>query len=133
MVDIVAGAARAPAASRQVLVEPIRLRQVDFSPRVLWLLHTIASDATDEFIDKRLTDSFATLFEPGLGDMHPLLHPLLRAVGTAKTVKIDTLRNSRAVPPAGGWASDIKLGLINAQRAREVLQTPEDWPSDIGV
>jgi hypothetical protein len=116
-----------PAASRQVLVEPIRLRQVEFSPRVLWLLRTIASDATKEFIDKRLTDSLAALLEPGLGDMRPLL----RSVGTAKTVKVDTLRNTRAALPAGGWASDIKLGSISAQRAREVLQSPDNWPSDI--
>lgn len=110
-----------------VLREPLRLNQVQFTPRVLWLLRVVATEGTMEQIDKRLVDGFETLLHPGMGDMRDLL----RIVGVSKKIRVDLLCGSRPVLPSGGWASDVKLGVIRTKLADDILQTPDKWPSDM--
>ncbi|MGQ0776415.1 MAG: hypothetical protein ACT4NY_18645 [Pseudonocardiales bacterium] len=118
---------RSTVVRKLVLQEPLRLKQVQFTPRVLWLLRVVATEATVEQIDKRLVDGFETLLQPGMGDMRDLL----RIVGVTKTVRMDSLRGSRPVLPSGGWASDVKLGVIRPKLAYDILRTPDEWPADI--
>ena len=33
--------------------------------------------------------------------------------------------------PLGGWASDIKLGALSLELAREILRDPDQWPGDL--
>ena len=100
---------------------------MDYSARTLWLLRTVATNAGIEQIDKKLASRFEALLQPGMGDMRELL----RIAGASKTVKIDTFRGARAILPSGGWASDVKLGVIGSAKADEILRSPHEWPSDI--
>jgi hypothetical protein len=118
---------RSTVARELVLREPLRLRQVQFTPRMLWLLRIVATDATIEQIDKRLVDGPETLLQPGMGDMRDLL----RIVGVNKTIPADSLRGRRSVLPPGGWASDVKLGAIRPKLADNILRTPDEWPADM--
>lgn len=110
-----------------VFAEPLRLRQVEVSPRLLWLIHAVGTEATIEWADRRLETSFGPLLQPGLGDMRPLLH----AVGSRTTIKAKQLKHSRSLLPLGGWASDIKLGALSLELAREILRDPDQWPGNL--
>lgn len=116
-----------PMSRELVFAEPLRLQQVDASPRLLWLIRAVGTEATTEWADKRLAANFESLLQPGLGDMRPLL----RTVGAQATVKVKQLQHSRSVLPVGGWASDIKLGALSLELAREILRNPEQWPGDV--
>lgn len=110
-----------------VFAEPLRLRQVEVTPRVLWLIRAVGTDATVEWADRRLETNFESLLQPGVGDMRSLL----RAVGCRTTVKAKQLKHSRSLLPLGGWASDIKLGALSLGLAREILRDPDQWPGDL--
>jgi hypothetical protein len=110
-----------------VIQDSLRRNQVNYSPRTLWLLRFVATESGTEQVDKKLLARFEELLQPGMGDMRPLL----RTVGASKTIKIDALRGTRSVLPAGGWASDVKLGAIRPTKADEILKEPAEWPSDI--
>lgn len=110
-----------------VFVEPLRLRQVEVSPRLLWLIRAVGTEATNEWVDRRLGTVFGQLLQPGSGDMRPLLH----AVGSSATIKAKQLKHSRSLLPLGGWASDIKLGALSLELAREILRDPDQWPGDL--
>jgi hypothetical protein len=118
---------RSPVAYRLSLREPLRLQQVQLTPRVLWLLRIVATDATIEQIDKQLVEGFETLLQPGMGDMRHLL----RMVGATKTIRVESLRGGRPALPSGGWASDVKLGVIRRKLAADILQAPDQWPADM--
>lgn len=110
-----------------VFAEPLRLRQVEVSPRLLWLIRAVGTAATIEWADRRLDAGFESLLQPGMGDMRPLL----RAVGSRTTVKAKQLKHGRSLLPLGGWASDIKLGALSFELAREILRDPDQWPGDL--
>lgn len=118
---------KSSAARELVFAEPLRLQQVQASPRLLWLIRAVGTEATIEWTDRRLQTRFEPLLQPGLGDMRPLL----RTVGTRTTVNAKQLRNSRTLLPRGGWASDIKLGALSFELAREILSAPDQWPGDL--
>lgn len=118
---------RSAAVRKLALQDPLRLMQVQFTHRALWLLRVVATDGTVEQIDKRIVDGFEALLQPGMGDMRELL----RIVGASKTIKVDSLRGSRPVLPLGGWASDVKLGLIRSRLATDILRAPDEWPGDL--
>jgi hypothetical protein len=118
---------KSPVARELVFAEPLRLRQVEVSPRTLWLIRAVGTEATIEWTDRRLETGFASLLQPGLGDMRPLL----RAVGSRIAVKAKQLKHSRSLLPLGGWASDIKLGALSLELAREILRDPDLWPGDL--
>jgi hypothetical protein len=118
---------RVSVARELVFHEPLRLRRVDVTPRVLWLIRAVGTDATAEWADRRLGADFESLLQPGMGDMRELL----RAVGSRTTVKPQRLKHSRSALPVGGWASDIKLGALSLELAREVLRHPDGWPGDL--
>ena len=110
-----------------VLHEPLRLRQVEFSARTLWLARAGATEASVEQIDRRLAGAFEGLLSSGIGD----LRELTRLVGTSRSIKFDTFRGLRASLPVGGWASNIKIGMVRAKLADQVLQRPSEWPGDL--
>jgi hypothetical protein len=60
-----------------------------------------------------------------MGDMRSLL----RAIGSRTKVKAKQLKHSRSF--LGGWASDIKLGALSLELAREILRNPHAWPGDL--
>ncbi|MDP7707519.1 hypothetical protein [Mycobacterium sp. TY815] len=118
---------KSSAARELVFAEPLRLRQVEVGPRLLWLIRVVGTEATVEWADRRLETSFESLLQPGMGDMRQLL----RAVGSRTTVKAGQLKHSRSLLPLGGWASDIKLGAPSFELAREILRDPDQWPGDL--
>lgn len=118
---------KSSAARELVFAEPLRLRQVELSPRLLWLIRAVGTEATIEWTDRRLETGFESLLQPGLGDMRPLLS----AVGSRTTIKAKQLKHSRSLLPLGGWASDIKLGALSVDLAREILRDPDQWPGDL--
>lgn len=115
------------ASHEMVLYDPIRLNQVTFSPRTLWLLRTVATDASVEQIDQRLANAYPELLASGLGD----LRELTRAIGDSKTIPFNTFRGYRSALPSGGWASNIKVGAMRGKVAGEVLADPAAWPGDL--
>ena len=46
-------------------------------------------------------------------------------------MKAKQLKHSRSLLPLGGWASDIKLGALSSELAREILRAPDQWPGDL--
>ena len=118
---------KSPVARELVFAEPLRLRQVEVSPRLLWLIRAVGTEATIEWTDRRLETGFEALLQSGLGDMRPLL----RMVGSRTTVKAKQLKHSRSLLPLGGWASDIQLGALSLELAREILRNPDQWPGDL--
>lgn len=110
-----------------IFAEPLRLRQVEVSPRLLWLIRAVGTESTIDWVDRRLEAGFEPLMQPGMGDMRPLL----RTVGSRTTVKVRQLSGSRTLLPLGGWSSDIKLGALSLESAREVLRSPDQWPGDL--
>jgi hypothetical protein len=99
------------------LYDPLRLNQVELSPRVLWLARVGVTEASVKQVDKGLMDRFATLLQPGMGDMRELV----RIVGRSKAIKFDLLR----------WASNVKLGTMRASLPNEILRNPGEWPGDV--
>ena len=57
----------------------------------------------------------------GIGDRCSVL----RTIGAAKTVQIDTLRGTRAVLPVGAGAGDVKLGAMSKSTATDILNYPD--------
>jgi hypothetical protein len=109
------------------LREPLRLGHVNYSARTLWLLRPIVTDGSVEQIDKKLAAVFEDLLLPGMGDRRQLV----RIVGADKTIKIESLKGTRDLLPAGAWAGDIKLGLMRTPLARKILEHPDQWPTEI--
>lgn len=107
--------------------EALRRNEVDYSPRILWLLRIVTTGAGVEQIDKRLSLEFAALLQSGMGDMRELV----RIAGSNRTIKVDTFHGTRSILPSGGWASDIKLGVMRPTQAEVILSRPHEWPSDI--
>lgn len=118
---------RLPGARELTLQDPLRLNQVHFSPRVLWIVRVAATEGSVVQIDKRLAREFVPLLQPGMGD----LRELVVIAGSGRTIRFDLLRNSRPILPVGGWASNIKLGSMRATMPDEVLRTPAEWPGDL--
>ncbi|SNY25417.1 hypothetical protein [Paractinoplanes atraurantiacus] len=118
---------RRSAGTALVLQDQLRRNLVSYSPRVLWLLRAVVTESSLEQVNRKLSADYRELLETGIGDMRSLL----RIAGTEKTVKIETLRGVRDVVPAGGWASDVKLGVVQAAKASEILGNPADWPADV--
>lgn len=109
------------------LHDALRLNQVTFSPRTLWLAREGATEASVTWIDKRISGGFDELLTAGIGD----LRELARLVGNDKVIKFDTFRGHRESLPVGGWASNINIGSLRAKRAEEVLRNPHEWPGDL--
>lgn len=109
------------------LTDDLRLRQVDFTPRLMWLLRSVSSERTREQVDGRLATDPAAVLQHAVGDYREFV----RIVGSLRTLKVPTLRGTRAVLPTGGWASDVKLGSMRANLATEVIADPARWPADI--
>ena len=52
-----------------VLQDALRLLRIKLSPKALWLLRGIATEASVTWIDRRLADSPDELLAPGIGDL----------------------------------------------------------------
>lgn len=121
-------ASRLSAGRVLVIREPLRLKQITLSPRVLWLARAVASEGSVEQIDKKLPTDINSLLVPGMGDMRELV----RIVGSrTRKIPLEQFRGSRASLPSGGWASNIKLGAMSKTVANEMLTNPGDWPGDL--
>ncbi|GGB22118.1 hypothetical protein GCM10011492_09980 [Flexivirga endophytica] len=110
-----------------VLNEALRLKQVTFSARSLWLLRVMANEGGVEQIDRRLSGTFGELVGSGFGD----LRELARVLGRDKKIPFATFKGHRSGFPPGGWASDVKIGAMTGKLPEEVLSAPADWPSDL--
>lgn len=108
------------------VAEPLRLRQLTLSDRVLWLIRVLASEGSVEQIDKKLSTKVAPLLRPGSGDMRELVR-----VVSAKKIDLSEFRGARATLPVGGWASGVKLGAISKNAAEQIVGAPDQWPGDI--
>jgi hypothetical protein len=108
------------------LADPLRLKQVTPSDRVLWLIRVLASEGSVEQIDKKLSAKIAPLLRPGSGDMRDLVR-----IVTPKKIDLNEFRGARLALPAGGWASSVKLGAISKASAEEILSEPDQWPGDV--
>ena len=107
--------------------EALRLGQVKYSARALWLLRLVGTEGSVGHIDKKLATGFEPLLVPGMGDRRDVM----RIVGADKTVKIDMLKGTRDVLPTGAWAGDIKLGAMKVVTAKGILERPDEWPIEI--
>lgn len=122
------GAFAKTAQGRQLaLHEPLRRGHASFAGRSLWLLRLVATDGSNEQIEKKLAAAYDELLRPGMGDRRPAL----RLLGQKKTTKIDGLRGSRENLPPGAWAAEVKLGAMKSATVTDVLQHPEEWPLEI--
>lgn len=109
------------------LREPLRLGRITYSARTLWLLRPLVTENSAEQVAKKFTAGFEDLLLPAMGDRRSVL----RTIGAAKTVQIDTLRGTRDVLPVGAWAGDVKLGAMSRATATDILNHPDLWRVDI--
>ena len=109
------------------LREPLRLGRITYSARTLWLLRPLVTENSAAQIGKKLATGYEDQLAPGMGDRRPLL----RTIGAAKTVQIDTLRGTRDVLPVGAWAGDVKPGAMSTATATDILNHPDLWPVEI--
>ena len=58
------------------------------------------------------------------------MRDLVRVV-SPKKIGLNEFRGARATLPVGGWASDVKLGVLSKNAAGEILGEPDQWPGDI--
>ena len=110
-----------------VLQEALRVQRIKLSPRTLWLLRGIATEASVKWIDKRLADSPDVLLAPGIGD----LRDLAKVSAKGPVIKFEKFKGLRAALPLGGWASDARVGALSSTLAERVLRQPEEWPGDL--
>ncbi|MGW1741258.1 hypothetical protein ACWCPQ_20915 [Nocardia sp. NPDC001965] len=110
-----------------VLHEALRMNQVVFSAKTLWLLFHGSTEASVEQISKRLIGSFEELLSADIGD----LRELTSVVGNRKMIRFEEFRGHRSSLPIGGWASNVKIGALRSNVADEALRRPYEWPSDL--
>ncbi|UNB52864.1 NACHT domain-containing NTPase [Mycolicibacterium sp. YH-1] len=110
-----------------VLQDALRMQRIKLSPKALWLLRGIATEASVAWIDKRLAESPDKLLSPGIGD----LRELARISAGGKVIKFEKFQGLRASLPSGGWASDTRVGALSSTLAEKVLRQPHDWPGDL--
>ena len=115
--------------SRQVLLdETLRLGRGNFSPRTLWLARQVASESSLERIDAQLDSGCSDL----LSEASTELPHLIRALADRPKFPVASLRRPRAshvrAPGTPVAAGKVPVGL---SRAREILDQPEIWPSDL--
>lgn len=110
-----------------VLQDALRLQRIKLSPKALWLLRGIATEASITWIDRRLADSPDELLTAGIGD----LRDLARISAGGKVIEFDKFKGLRASHPLGGWASDTRVGALSSTLAEKVLRQPHDWPGDL--
>lgn len=110
-----------------VLQDALRLQRISLSPKALWMLRAIATEASVTWIDKRISDSLDKLMEAGVGD----LRDVARISARGRVIKFDRFKGLRTVLPLGGWASDTKVGALSPALAEKVLRQPHDWPGDL--
>ena len=103
------------------------MQRISLSPKALWLLRAIATEASVAWIDKRLSDSPDELLAAGVGD----LRGMARISAGGRVIKFDRFKGLRAMLPLGGWASDTKVGALSPTLAEKVLRQPHDWPGDL--
>ena len=87
----------------------------------------VATDGGAEQISKKLMDAHTDVLNGKYGD----LRPLLRVLGSRKTLPLDSLEGTRTSLPAGDWVGQVKLGVLKAATAEKVLERPEEWPLDV--
>jgi hypothetical protein len=114
------------AGRRLLIADPLRLKQVTLSDRVLWLIRVLASEGTVEQIDKKISPKIAPLLCPGSGDMRDLVRVI-----SPRRINLTEFRGVRTALAPGGWASSLKLGVVGKSATEEILGTPDQWPGDI--
>jgi hypothetical protein len=117
---------RSPGLSRELLLrDPLRLNQVRYSARSLWLLRVTASQSNLEQIDKKVAVNFTELLIPGMGDRRQVM----RTLGTA--IRSDRLRGAREALPGVDWRVDNRTRSLTAAVTDQVLVEPDQWPVEI--
>lgn len=119
--------AQASPGSPRIIQDALRKGLASYSGATLWLLRHVSSESGIEEIDKKLVVAFGDLLKPGMGDRRSLL----RAVGGSKTVRVESLRGTRALLPAGAWIAAVKVGAMKVAVAAEILGNPEAWPVEM--
>ena len=109
-----------------LLRDPLRLNQVRYNARSLWLLRATASHSSLEQIDRKLAAGFVDLLVPGMGDRRQMM----RAIGSA--VRSDRLKGAREALPGVGWRVDDRTRFLTAAAADRVLADPDQAGRDRG-
>ncbi|WP_157900620.1 NACHT domain-containing protein [Mycobacterium rhizamassiliense] len=110
-----------------VLQDALRLNRIILSPKALWMVRAVSTEGSIVWIDKRLAAMHDEVLSAEIGD----LRGLVLASRGGRVFKFETFKGIRAGLPAGGWASEIKLGALSATLAERVLKRPHEWPGDL--
>lgn len=109
------------------LHEALRLREVNLSGRVLWLVWIVATDSTRDRVPVHLESKLRDVFLAGAADGRAAL----AAARTTRKLKFDVFNNARDALLLGGWADQAQLKSMTNKTAESILETPGDWPSDL--
>jgi hypothetical protein len=110
-----------------VLQDALRLKRITLSVKALWMVRTVSTEGSIAWIDKRLAAMHDEVLKAEIGDVRDLV----RAARGARVFRFETFNGLRTALPTGGWASEIKVGVLSAALAEKVLQRPEEWPGDL--
>ncbi|MFJ2553402.1 HNH endonuclease [Microbacterium sp. NPDC087591] len=109
------------------LQDALRLQQVNFSGRTLWLIWTIGTESTRERVAIRLEPTLRDLLVAGTSDARTAV---IAACKTRKQ-KLEIFKGSRYALPPGGWANQARLASITPSVAKSILEDPGEWPADL--
>lgn len=118
---------RAQRVRELALQEPLRLRQVELSGRLSWLVWIVGTESTRDRIRPKLETNLRDLFEAGIHDGREAV----LAAHSKRKLKLDLFEGARRALTAGGWSSESRLATMSLPRAKSILEAPENWPADL--
>lgn len=106
--------------------DALRLGKLKLSPRAMWLLGIVGSDATVEQVENRCARNIGELLRSG----ERRVDRVVALSSSNRKVPVDSLRGTR------GWlhSGDIfklNLGMLSKKLAGEVMLDPGSWPKDV--
>lgn len=109
------------------LREALRLRTVDLSGRLLWLVWLISNESTRERIPAQLGAKLQDVFLAGTVDGMAAI----AAAQPKRKLRPETFHDTRHALRAGGWSDLTLFTSMTLGGAKSVLEDPSDWPADL--
>nr|AXV46306.1 HNH endonuclease, ATP-binding protein [Arthrobacter sp.] len=107
--------------------EALRLRKVDLSGRLLWLVWIVANDSTRDRIPLHLEEDLQDVFLAGTANGRAAV----AAARTTRKLKVDIFNGARDSLPLGGWADQAQVAPMTLKTARLIIEGPDAWPADL--
>jgi hypothetical protein len=109
------------------LEDAFRLKRIDVSGAMLWLLWLVGTDASRSRIGRALHGEIENVLKAGVADGRRALD----AAGGDKKFRLTVFEGTREIFPNGARVYAHELTSISSTQAKAMLRAPEAWPADI--